>query len=88
MFLDMSRHITNIDNFEIAYGYDHMGMWPGYFFEVWDTNQKSEEEPDGKLIVNEGMVKGISQSRMLELMTQYKVSNKEHLHMVSGDLPI
>lgn len=80
----MSRYIINNNNLTIAYGYDRMTPEGGYFFQVFDD----KADPDNDLILDEGLIQGISKSRMLFLMNKYEVKNKEHLLKVVSDLKI
>ena len=80
----MSRHVKRRGSLEIAYGYDD-GM--GYFFQVFDSEQESDENDDG-LILNEGFIEGISKERMLELMKQYKVDNSMHTELIELGIAI
>ena len=85
----MSRHIVRKENLTIAYGYDEMMPHPlgGYFFQVFDKNAESEENPEGS-VLNEGMVKGVSRNKMAELMLEYGIKNRAHLTKIALDLPI
>lgn len=85
----MSRHIFRKKNLTIAYGYDEMMPPPmgGYFFQVFDSNMKSNNNEEG-LVLDEGFVRGISKNRMIELMSEYGISNHSHLTFVALDLPI
>lgn len=60
----MSRHVVKREDVTIAYGYDSM-MPPlgGYFFQVSDEKAVNEENPEG-IVLNEGMMKGISRNKM------------------------
>lgn len=85
----MSRHLVRKENITIAYGYDDMMPHPlgGYFFQVTDTNAISDKNPEG-IILNEGMVKGISRNKMATLMIEYGIKNRSHLKSLALDLPI
>ena len=84
----MSRHLVKKEGKTIAYGYDEMMPAPlgGYFFQVFEENLVSEENPEG-VSVNEGMVKGISRNRMAELMAEHKITNRHHLTCLALDMP-
>lgn len=84
----MSRHLVKKEGITIAYGYDDMMPAPlgGYFFQVFNENLVSEENPEG-VVVNEGMMRGISRNRMAELMTEYRISNRHHLTCLALDMP-
>ena len=58
----------------------------GYFFQVFNENLVSEENPEG-VVISEGMVRGISRNRMAELMVEHGVSNEHHLTCLAMDLP-
>lgn len=85
----MSRHLIRKNDIVIAYGYDDMmgPMLGGYFFQVFDKTKETEENEEG-VVVNEGFVKGISRNRMVELMTEWGITNKKHLKSIALDLPI
>jgi hypothetical protein len=85
----MSRYTIRKENITIAYGYDDMMPPPlgGYFFQISDENAVSDENPEG-ITLNEGMLKGISRSRMAELMLEHGVKNHSHLTSIALDLPI
>lgn len=78
----MSRKITTGRNPEtqdivdVAYGWDEVpGFKPGYFFQVY-SRRKEDIERDGEgIIVNEGFLTGISESRLKELKKEWKTEN-------------
>jgi hypothetical protein len=84
----MSRYVVNKQNLTIVYGYDDMMPPPmgGYFFQVFDETKRTEENEG--VVINEGFVKGISKSQMINLMTEHGVTNHSHLTFVALDLPI
>lgn len=77
----MSRHIQKKDNLTIAYGFDPTPIG-GYFFQVYKEEGEEEE-----FLVNEGFIKGITQTKMLGLMTEWEIKNKVHLLKVALGLP-
>jgi hypothetical protein len=85
----MSRHVVRRKNITITYGYDDMMPAPlgGYFFQVFDDEEISDQNSEG-LLINEGMVKGVSKTRMFELMEAWKIKNRKHLIQIALDLPI
>lgn len=78
----MSRKITTGRNPEtrdivdVAYGWDEVpGFKPGYFFQVY-SRRKEDIERDGEgIIVNEGFLTGISETRLKELKKEWKTEN-------------
>jgi len=62
----------------------------GFFFQVMDSSypQDQWDTSYGKLIENEGFIKGISRSEMTKLMVYYKVGTEEQFMLIAGDLPI
>lgn len=85
----MSRFTKIKGDLEISFGFDEMMPRSGYFFQVFkfshDTKTDGTKE---ETIVNEGMVVGISKSKMLNLMVQYQVGTKEQLQNIALDLKI
>jgi len=79
----MSR-FTKIKKLKIAFGFDPMTPTGGYFFQVFEEYKDDDEE----ILVNEGFDKGISKTKMLELMEAYNVGTTEQRQLVAMDLPI
>lgn len=86
----MSRHVVKKENLIIAYGYDDMMPHPmgGYFFQVSDENAIDEEKNPEGIVLNEGMIKGISRGRMVDLMLAHGINDHSHLTLVALDLPV
>jgi len=78
----MSRKITTginpetQDIVDVAYGWDEVpGFKPGYFFQVY-SRRKEDIEKDGEgIIVNEGFLTGISETRLKELKKKWKIKS-------------
>lgn len=69
----MCRHFVVANDKEVYIGYDRMGLWPGYFCEVYSDNE---------LIGSIGVVVGVSAGAILEFLREYSV-----LEQVKETLP-
>lgn len=84
----MSRYvIKQNEDVTIAYGFDPIPHFGGYFFQKFDNSQISEENPEG-LVINEGFFGGLPKNKMVELMMDNGIGNQKHLTHVALDLPI
>jgi hypothetical protein len=84
----MSRYLIKRDeNVTIAYGFDPIPHFGGYFFQKFDNSTITDENPEG-LVINEGFLGGLPKNKMVELMMENGVQNHSHLTFVAMDLPI
>ena len=91
----MSRYTKFVkkDNtvYEVAYGFDRMTKLGGYFFQVFEHNKESragDSENEPRVILNEGMIRGISRTRMLQLMDEWSILDEDSRMNIALDLPI
>ena len=75
----MSRHSEELI---VAYGFDHV---EGYYFQLYKIN--SEDEVEQFIIDESSLMTKLSNAKMLELMTKYKLP-EAHIQKVVMDLPI
>ncbi len=75
----MSRHIEDL---VVAYGFDHA---EGYYFQLYKIN--SDDEVEQFIIDESSLLTKMSNARMLDLMTKYKLP-ESHIQKVAMDLPI
>ena len=79
----MSRHVIEKSDQAIAYGFDHA---EGYFFQLMNVDPKTNEVE--QFIIDESsLMTKLSNAKMLELMTKYKLP-EAHIQKVVLDLPI
>jgi len=66
--------------YNVAFGWDEVpGFKAGYFFQVFSEDEQWES-PDGEgLVVNEGFLTGISESRLKELGEEWGVDVSQAL---------
>lgn len=79
----MSRHIIEKSDQVIAYGFDHA---EGYFFQLMEVDPKTKEV-EQYVIDESSLLTKMSNGKMLELMTKYKLP-QSHIQKVAMDLPI
>lgn len=67
----------NKDTVDVFWGWDEVpGFKPGYFFQVY-SRRKEDVEKDGEgILVDEGFLQGISEERLSQLKTIWKVKTK------------
>jgi hypothetical protein len=65
------------DTVDVFWGWDEVpGFKPGYFFQVY-SRKKEDVEKDGEgILVNEGFIEGISEDKLKDLKSIWKVKTQ------------
>jgi len=65
------------DTVDVFWGWDEVpGFKPGYFFQVY-SRRKEDVEKDGEgILVNEGFIEGISEEKLEDLKSIWKVKTR------------
>ncbi len=65
------------DTVDVFWGWDEVpGFKPGYFFQVY-SRRKEDVEKDGEgILVNEGFIEGISEEKLKDLKSLWKVKTQ------------
>lgn len=65
------------DTVDVFWGWDEVpGFKPGYFFQVY-SRRKEDVEKDGEgILVNEGFLEGISEDKLKDLKSIWKVKTQ------------
>ncbi len=65
------------DTVDVFWGWDEVpGFKPGYFFQVY-SRRKEDVEKDGEgILVNEGFIEGISEDKLKDLKSIWKVKTR------------
>jgi hypothetical protein len=65
------------DTVDVFWGWDEVpGFKPGYFFQVY-SRRKEDVEKDGEgILVNEGFIEGISEEKLKDLKSIWKVKTR------------
>jgi hypothetical protein len=65
------------DTVDVFWGWDEVpGFKPGYFFQVY-SRRKEDVEKDGEgILVNEGFIEGISEDKLKDLKSIWKVKTQ------------